>query len=120
MPKLRPREVAERKAYEEAGLIGKVVGKQPIGSYCYQKRLPSGATVACEVKVFLLAVERQLEVWSEKDQRETRWFDLGVASSLVLESDLAHLISEVPSEMDREHASPATRSPRRSSRANPA
>jgi len=118
--KLRPWQIAEQEAYEEAGLVGKVISKEPVGSYHYQKRLASGAIVACEVKVFLLAVERQLEAWPEKDQRETRWFDPGVASSLVPESDLAHLICEVSSNMHGNYASSVRRFRPRSIRTKPA
>ena len=36
---LKPREVAARDAYEEAGLRGTISGKHPIGAYHYEKRL---------------------------------------------------------------------------------
>lgn len=55
MKGLKPGDVAAREAFEEAGLIGKV-GKRPIGSFHYEKRLPS-EWFLCEVQVFLLRVE---------------------------------------------------------------
>src|SRR5262245_20966091 len=58
----KPAEVAAQEAYEEAGLIGVLIGKRPIGNYFYEKRLRSGA-VLCEVEVFLFRVERQLDDW---------------------------------------------------------
>src|SRR5215469_11520900 len=35
----KPVEVAAQEAYEEAGLIGQIVGKRPLGSFHYEKRL---------------------------------------------------------------------------------
>src|SRR3954470_2496314 len=70
MKKRKPAEVASQEAFEEAGLIGRIIGKRPIGRFHYQKRLRKG-DVLCEVRVFLFRVERQLDNWPEKDQRET-------------------------------------------------
>lgn len=42
---LRPRDVAAREAFEEASLVGKIVGKRAIGSYHYSKRLPENRTM---------------------------------------------------------------------------
>jgi 8-oxo-dGTP pyrophosphatase MutT (NUDIX family) len=74
MKKRKPAEVARQEAYEEAGLIGQIVGKRPVGNFHYAKRLAK-KEVLCQVYVFSLRVERQLHDWPEKDQRETRWFD---------------------------------------------
>jgi len=49
---LRPRDVAAREAFEEAGLVGKIVGKRSIGSYHYNKRLPDNYDRLYRVKVF--------------------------------------------------------------------
>jgi 8-oxo-dGTP pyrophosphatase MutT (NUDIX family) len=73
----KPAEVAAQEAMEEAGLTGTIVGKKPIGSYHYPKRLPNGV-VLCEVRVYLLRVER--------------WFDAEHAADLVDESGLASII----------------------------
>src|SRR3954451_5000479 len=67
----KPPEVASQEAYEEAGLVGQIIGKRPIGSFHYEKRLKHGA-VLCEVRVFLFRVDQQLDDWPEKSQRETR------------------------------------------------
>jgi hypothetical protein len=32
-------EIATQEAYEEAGLIGRIVNKRPVGNYHYEKRL---------------------------------------------------------------------------------
>src|SRR5258708_3040434 len=72
---LKAREVAAREALEEAGLVGRIIGKRPIGSYHYAKRLPDHREMLCAVKVFLLSVDHQLDNWPEKEQREWRWVD---------------------------------------------
>lgn len=91
MKRLKPAEVARQEAFEEAGLIGQIAGKRSIGSFHYEKRLPK-QTILCEVQVFLFRVERQLDDWPEKSQRETRWFDAREAAELVDEGGLAEII----------------------------
>jgi len=93
----KPCDVAAQEAYEEAGLIGKIVGKRPIGSYHYSKQLPLRHEILCEVLVFLFRVDRQLEDWPEKAQRETLWFEPSVASRLVDEGGLAELLRRITS-----------------------
>jgi 8-oxo-dGTP pyrophosphatase MutT (NUDIX family) len=87
----KPAEVAAQEAYEEAGLIGQIVGKRPIGSFHYEKRLTKKAPL-CQVQVFLLRVERQLDDWPEKGEREAKWFDAVEAATLVDEGGLAEII----------------------------
>src|ERR1700757_5349714 len=70
----KSREAATQEAYEEAGLIGHVVGKRPIGIYHYSKQRRSGSTL-CQVRVYLFRVERQLDEWPEKQERARQWFD---------------------------------------------
>ena len=91
MKKHKPAEVASQEAYEEAGLIGQIVGKRPIGNFHYEKRRVKGEAL-CQVRVFLFRVERQLDDWPEKSQRETRWFDAEEAAGLVEEGGLAEII----------------------------
>jgi 8-oxo-dGTP pyrophosphatase MutT (NUDIX family) len=86
----KPRAAAAREALEEAGIKG-AVGKNALGSYRYDKRLPDGV-LPCSVEVYPLAVERQLNLWPERGQRTLTWFDANEAASLVEEADLASLI----------------------------
>ncbi len=88
----KPREVAAREAFEEAGLVGTLIGKRPVGCYHYAKELPSGESILCQVKVFLLLVEQQLDDWPEREQRETRWFGAVDAAALVEEGGLAEIL----------------------------
>ena len=91
---LKPRGVAEREAFEEAGLIGKILGKGPVGAFHYSKQMEANSLL-CEVRVFLFWVDRQLDDWPEKSQRETRWLSPSEAASLVEEGGLVELIRMV-------------------------
>jgi len=61
----KPYVAAKREAFEEAGVRGQI-GKRPIGTFVYDKRLKSQATVSCKVEVFPLKVRKQAEVWPER------------------------------------------------------
>ncbi len=92
---MRNRTVADsavREAYEEAGLLGSVVGDEPVGCYRYEKRRSARRAEIFEVSVFLFAVERQLAKWPEKAQRQTRWFDPAEASASVASAELADIL----------------------------
>lgn len=84
-------EAASIGAYKEAGLIGHVVGKRPLGNFHYEKRLMKVA-ILCQVRVFLFRVERQLDDWPERMEREISWFDANEAAELVEEGALAEII----------------------------
>jgi 8-oxo-dGTP pyrophosphatase MutT (NUDIX family) len=88
---LKPREVAAREAYEEAGLVGSITSKHPIGIYHYEKQFAEGGLL-CEVQVFLFRVDQQLDDWPEKGQRQTRWLDPAEAAALVNEGGLAEVV----------------------------
>ncbi len=68
MKKRKPPEVASQEAYEEAGLIGHIVDKRPVGTFHYTKRLAK-REVLCRVRVFLFRVEQQLDDWPEEPER---------------------------------------------------
>jgi 8-oxo-dGTP pyrophosphatase MutT (NUDIX family) len=89
----KPADVASREAYEEAGLIGQVVGKRPLGNFHYEKRLAMKEAVICEVRVFLFRVEQQLDDWPERGERERKWFNANEAVALVEEGGLAEIIA---------------------------
>ena len=91
-------EQAAREAFEEAGLVGQVE-PEPIARYSYTKHLRHGRTVQCEVSVFPLWVERQLESWPEQGQRETRWFSFTDAALAVTEAPLVTLFLRLAAPM---------------------
>lgn len=88
---LNPSEVAAREAYEEAGLVGRI-GAKSIGSYDYYKQLGEGRQKHCMVSVYPLSVQRELEDWPEKGQREKEWMTPAQAALKVNEAGLITLL----------------------------
>ena len=87
----KPYSAAKREALEEAGVVGSI-GKRPIGTFHYPKRLADGATVTCEVHVYPLAVESQRKRWPERRERTQQWFAPEDAARVVHEPELATLL----------------------------
>lgn len=90
---------AAREAFEEAGVIGNIVGDKPVGSYRYEKQRTPRKVITCEVSVFLLAVERQLRKWPEKSERDTKWFAPEDAAKVVATAGLAAVLRDAVSSM---------------------
>jgi 8-oxo-dGTP pyrophosphatase MutT (NUDIX family) len=89
---LKPAKSAAREAYEEAGIQGNV-GAKSIGAFFYKKSIDANrGTVPCEVRVFPMIVERQLDTWPEAHQREACWFESAKALSAIKEKGLRQLI----------------------------
>ncbi|ASY55431.1 NUDIX hydrolase [Sinorhizobium sp. CCBAU 05631] len=84
-------EVAEREAYEEAGVKGKVQ-KAAIGSYVYQKRMDHGLKIPCKVQVHALEVDSLCKNFPEKGERKLEWVDCEEAARRVAEASLKELI----------------------------
>jgi 8-oxo-dGTP pyrophosphatase MutT (NUDIX family) len=97
---LKPRLVAAREAYEEAGLVGSITSKRPVGIYHYEKQFAEGGLL-CEVRVFLFRVDQQLDDWPEKAQRETRWLNPAEAAALVDEGGLAEIVRLASHQLQR-------------------
>ena len=76
---LKDWEAAATEAMEEAGLLGRVA-RRPVGRYAYEKRFPRRVETVT-VEVYPLRVDRRLELWPEKGQREVRWFTPGEAAA---------------------------------------
>ena len=49
------------------------------------------------MRVFLFRVERQLDDWPEKGERESKWFDAKEAVALVEEGGLAEIMDRFAS-----------------------
>jgi len=80
MKGLKDHEAAAREAFEEAGVVGKVRSK-PYGRYTYWKRFADHFAF-CEVKLYRLDVEKELDIWPEQGQRSRRWFRWQDAAAL--------------------------------------
>ena len=90
---LKDHDAAAREAYEEAGVIGRI-GHEPAGRYSYWKRM-SDHFALCEVKLYLLAVEKQLGSFREQHQRDLHWFKLADAADIVDEPELSTAIRKL-------------------------
>ncbi|CAA7620486.1 NUDIX hydrolase [Magnetospirillum sp. UT-4] len=91
--RLKPHQVAEVEAYEEAGLIGRIV-ERPLCAFPSLKRLRSGREVPTEVVVFLLEVQHELDNWPERRQRQRRWMSPGEAAAVTGEAGLVPVLLE--------------------------
>ena len=93
---LTPLQSAEREAFEEAGVIGRV-GPEPIGSYRYSWPREDGSSEPRHVTVFGLHVLGTLVNWPERDQRKRLWWPLDAACDAVGEPALAELLGSLGS-----------------------
>jgi 8-oxo-dGTP pyrophosphatase MutT (NUDIX family) len=83
-------EAAALEATEEAGVTGRI-SREPVGTYLYWKRHADRFEL-CEVAVYVLEVERQLDDWREKGQRRLAWMAPEEAADLVQEPALGEMI----------------------------
>ena len=95
MRRTAPAATAEREAFEEAGLRGRLWSRTPIGSYWYRKE-DEDFPGAIWVRVFVLAVYEQKKGWPERPERRTSWFTVKRAASLVEEPGLSRLLRRIP------------------------
>ena len=82
---------AEREAWEEAGVEGKV-SKNCLGLFSYQKVLVQAQSMLCVVSIYGLRVEKLLRRYPEQRQRQRKWFAAGEAARLVAEPELRDLL----------------------------
>nr|WP_262928074.1 NUDIX hydrolase [Rhizobium cauense] len=91
---LTPREVAEREAWEEAGVVGKVKRK-PFGEFRYSKILADGRKIEPLVSVYLIKVRRRKKRFPEMAERNVIWMKPVEAARHVNEPDLRKLLLNV-------------------------
>jgi 8-oxo-dGTP pyrophosphatase MutT (NUDIX family) len=89
-----PHQVAEREAWEEAGVKGKAK-KKPFGYYTYIKILNTGDSVPSIVQVHLLEVLAMEAEFPEKGQRSIAWLLPHEAAAFVREPELKGLLGMV-------------------------
>ncbi|MEK6233115.1 MAG: NUDIX hydrolase [Planctomycetales bacterium] len=89
-PDLTPQDSAEKEAYEEAGIEGRVF-VESIGSYTYKKW---GGV--CDVEVFPMEVELVHDFWPEDSFRTREWTDVSEAAERVREKLLKRMLLELP------------------------
>ena len=91
---LAPHEVAEREAWEEAGVKGKAK-KKPFGFYTYLKVLDTGERVPSIVQVHLVEARKIEDRFPEQAERLTKWLPPYEAAALVREPELKSLLGRV-------------------------
>ncbi|MGG6892316.1 NUDIX hydrolase [Rhizobium sp. BR 315] len=89
---LKPHEVAEREAWEEAGIKGKAK-KKPYGYYTYLKRLADSRTIPAVVEVHALEVKEACDIFPEFGQRVLIWLPPAEAALQVPEPELKGLLA---------------------------
>lgn len=94
--KLRPREVAAREAFEEAGIHGRTV-EEPFATFDSVKRMANGREVPIKVRVYLFEITEVLDDWPEKKERERRWATPGEAALLASEPGLVSVLLDFAS-----------------------
>lgn len=85
-------QTAEREAFEEAGVIGRLM-RPKLGYYHYDKRLRSGRLQHVRASVYALEVLDEAETWPERGQRKHLWVSPEEAAGLVDEAELKVLIA---------------------------
>ena len=88
---MSPHAAAAQEAEEEAGVRGEI-GRDPLGSFTYEKAIVSGICVTTEVAVFPLAVSEVLDDWKENKWRRRQWFAVKDAVAAVQEPELRDLL----------------------------
>ncbi len=91
MPGKQPHAIAEREAFEEAGIKGKV-GVEPIGFYTYMKKMGGGHKVLTRVQVHALEVKSLVKEFPEKGTRRLEWVSCQEAATRVDETELKTLL----------------------------
>jgi 8-oxo-dGTP pyrophosphatase MutT (NUDIX family) len=88
---MKPAAAAEREAWEEAGVEGKVCDTC-LGVFSYQKVLADDQSVPCAVAIYGLCVEKLSRRYPEQHQRRRKWFAATEAAELVAEPELRSLL----------------------------
>ena len=91
MPGLTPVEAAEREAWEEAGVRGRI-STRCLGIYSYTKVLDTGHGLPCVVALFPLKVLVLEKTFPERRERQRKWFSPEAAAARVEEPELAGLL----------------------------
>jgi len=84
---------ARVEAEQEAGLSGDI-GKTPVGSFRYFKRLADRFELVL-VTVYPLPVTKVFATWKEQSSRQVQWASFHDASVVVEEPELKTLLSEI-------------------------
>ena len=91
---LSPAQSAEKEAFEEAGVKGRIARKA-IGSYRYLKTDEANGP-SYSVEVFPMEVTAVKNSWPEKDERRREWMPIEAAAKRVHEKKLRKILRAFP------------------------
>ncbi|MGI0486347.1 NUDIX hydrolase [Pantanalinema rosaneae CENA516] len=86
---MSPSGSAAKEAWEEAGIVGSVI-TPAIGEYQIRKW-----GYPCQVKVFLMQVQKVADDYPEVKQRQRQWFSLDKAIKRIKDPELQALFSQI-------------------------
>jgi 8-oxo-dGTP pyrophosphatase MutT (NUDIX family) len=87
-------EAAQQEAWEEAGIKKSYVAKEAVGTFLTKKRFDTGAVLACDMKVFSVAVSKVVNDFPEADRRKRVWVSPKRAAEMVDETGLKTLLAD--------------------------
>lgn len=90
-----PERSALKEAFEEAGLLGRIVGA-PLGTY---REFKWGSII--EVTVFLMEVDRYEHHWAESHRRKRLFAPISVAKGLIKKRILRKMVKRATKRMSR-------------------
>jgi 8-oxo-dGTP pyrophosphatase MutT (NUDIX family) len=88
-----PAEAALQEAWEEAGVIGKVVSA-PLGLYSYQKVQDHAHDFPCIAVVYAVKVKSLSKDFPEASERRVKWVGRKKAAKLVDEPELSQILRD--------------------------
>ena len=88
-----PAEAALQEAWEEAGVIGKVVSA-PLGLYSYQKVQDHANDFPCIAVVYAVKVKSLSKDFPEAGERRVKWVGRKKAAKLVDEPELSQILRD--------------------------
>lgn len=99
--KLKPWQVAEVEAREEAGVSGQI-GEKTVGRFSYVKNLGSGKRVPCAVQVYPLKVEQMEDDYPEARERTRKWLSPRKAAKLADPPAFGRIIRRFADDLEKE------------------
>ena len=88
-----PADAALQEAWEEAGVIGKVVSA-PLGLYSYQKVQDDAPDFPCVAVVYAVKVKSLAKEFPEAGERRVKWVGRKKAARLVDEPELSRILRD--------------------------
>lgn len=99
-PRMLPGRSAEREAFEEAGVLGRLA-KDPIGSYRQGDQIQDMLDDGVIVEAYALEVVDELPAWREMHFRERRWFSVKDALRVVRDPEIRSILQTFKRSMKR-------------------